>query len=72
MKQVFLIIGILSIIACILVLLFAALNMHAYYNLLDGTAAHYSRLHHRMIISFIIGVALAVIGAVCFIIRSKI
>ena len=71
MKQTLLIIGILSIIACVLFLLFAVLNMYGYYNLFDGTAAHYRRLHQRMVISFVIGIALAVICAACFIIRSK-
>ena len=72
MKKLLLIIGIVTIVACVLFVLFALLNMHAYYNLFDGTAEHYNWLHKRMIISFVIGIILAVTGAVCFIIRSKI
>lgn len=72
MKKLLLIIGIVAIIFCVLFLLFALLNMHSYYNLFDGTAEHYSRLHQRMNISFIVGAVLAVIGIACIIIRSKI
>lgn len=72
MKKVLLIIGILSIVFCVLFLLFALLNMYGYYNLFDGTAEHYRSLHNKMTASFIIGIVLAVIGAVCIIIRSKI
>ena len=72
MKRLFLIIGIVIIIAAVLFLLFALLNMHTYYNLYDGTPAHYRNLHSSMIISFIIGVVLVIIGTVCIIIRNKI
>ena len=72
MKKILLIVGVISIIVCVLFLLFALLNMHTYYNLFDGTAEHYNKLHYRMNISFIIGTVLAVIGTVCIIIRSKI
>ena len=71
MRKVLLIIGIVSIIICVLFLLFAALNMHGYYHLLDGTAGHYDRLHQRMIVYFVIGIIFAVIGAVCIILQSK-
>lgn len=72
MKKLLIIIGIVCIIGCVIFLLFALLNMHAYYNLLDGTAEHYNRLHQKMIISFAMGIVFAVIGTVCVIIRSKI
>jgi cytosine/uracil/thiamine/allantoin permease len=72
MKKLLLVVGIITIVACILFVIFALLNMHAYYNLFDGTAGHYSRLHQRMIISFAVGIVFAVIAAACFIIRSKI
>ena len=72
MKKLLLIVGIISIVVCVLLLLFAVLNMHAYYNLVDGTAGHYNRLHQRMIISFVIGSILAVIGTGCIIVHSKI
>ena len=71
MKKMLLIIGVLVIVACILFLLYGLLNMYGYHNLVDGTAGHYRRMHHRMNISFIVGAALAVIGAVCFVLRSR-
>ena len=72
MKKLLLIVGIMSIIVCVLSLLFAALNLFGYYHVLDGTAELYIRLHRRMIIFFVIGIVFAVIGIVCFIIRTKI
>lgn len=72
MKRLLLIIGIISIIACVLFLLFAFLNMFGYYNVVDGTAGLYKKMHQRMIISFTVGAVLAVIGTVCIIIQSKI
>ena len=71
MKKLSVIVGILSIIVCAIFLLLAALNMHGYYNLIDGTARHYNRLHQRMIVSFVIGIIFAGIGSACIIIRSK-
>ncbi len=72
MKKLLLVVGIVSIIACILFLLFAVLSLLGYYNVLDGSAELYNRLHQRMTTSFAVGIVLAVIGTVCFIIRSKI
>lgn len=72
MKKLLLIIGIVSLIACVLSLLLAALSLHGYYHVLDGSSELYVRLHRRMILFFIIGLVLAVIGIVCLIIRSKI
>ena len=72
MKKLLLIVGIMSMIVCVLSLLFAALSLFGYYHVLDGTAELYIRLHQRMIIFFVIGIVLAVIGIVCLIIRSKI
>ncbi|MBR6789459.1 MAG: hypothetical protein IKM31_01170 [Oscillospiraceae bacterium] len=72
MKKLLLIAGIISLTACVLSLLFSALSWFGYYHLLDGTAELYIRLHRRMIVYFVIGIILAVIGTVCFIIRSKI
>ena len=62
-----LIIGIISLIVCALSLAFSALNRHGYYHLLDGTSDLYTRLRRRMIIFFVIGSALALIGAICLI-----
>ena len=71
MKKLLLIVGIVIIIACVLSLLFALLNMYAYYNLRDGSAEHYHRLHQRMIVYFIVGLVLAVLGTVCIIFCLK-
>lgn len=71
MKEL-LIIGIISIIACVLSLLYAALNRYGYYHLHDGEGDMYTRLHRRMIVSFVVGIVLAVIGVACIIIWTKI
>ncbi len=72
MKQILLIVGIISIVLCVLSLLYASINWLGYYNLLDGSADLYARLHQRMIVFFIIGIVLAVIGIASLIIRTKI
>ena len=66
-----LIVGIILIIACVLSLLYAALNQFGYYHVLDGSGELYSMLHQRMIIFGLIGIVLAVLGTLCFIFRSK-
>lgn len=71
MKKPLLIVGVVIIIACVLSLLLALLNMHAYYNLRDGSAGHYNRLHQRAIIYFIVGIVLAAIGTACIIFWLK-
>ena len=70
MKILLLIVGIICIVAGVLSLMFAALNRHGYYNLLDGENDIYIRLRRRMIIFFAVGIVLAVIGIVCIIIYS--
>ncbi len=72
MKKLLLIIGIVSVIFCVLFLLFAILNLFGYYHVLDGSAYFYDRLYHRMIIYFVIGIVFAVIGILFLTIRSKI
>ena len=72
MKKVLLIAGILFIIVCVLCLLFAALNLHGYKNIFDGSPGLYRRLRRMYTVHFIGGGVSAVISAVCFIIRSKI
>ena len=72
MKILWLILGIVSFFACVVSLFFAALNMFGYYNVIDGSAGLYNRLHQRMIVFAVIGIVLAIIGAVCLFIRSKI
>ena len=71
MKKMLLIAGITLIIASVLSLLYAALNLFGYYHVLDGSADLYSSLHRRMITFCLIGIVLAVLGTVCFIIRLK-
>ena len=71
MKKMLLTVGIILIIACVLSLLYAALNLFVYYHALDGSAELYSRLHQRMITFGIIGIVIAVLGTLCFIFRSK-
>ena len=71
MKKMLLIAGITLIIASVLSLLYAALNLFGYYHVLDGSASLYSNLHRRMITFGLIGIVLAVLGAACFILRLK-
>ena len=72
MKKFLLIVAVLSIVFCVLSLLYAALNLFAYHNVLDGSAELYRRLHQRTVIFSVIGIVLAAAGAVFLIIRSKI
>ena len=62
--------GIVMIVACVLSVLFAALNMHAYHNMLDGSPEHYAALRRRAVVFFAIGAVLALAGAACLIIRT--
>ena len=71
MKKLLLIVGIVLIIACIIALLLAFINMQSYKSLRDGSPSHYDRLHQRMIVYFIIGIVLAVIGIACILLRFK-
>jgi len=71
MKKLLLIVGIILITAGVLFLLFGVLNWHGYYHLLDGSPEHYISMHRRMIVGFTIGSVLAVIGILCFILRTK-
>ena len=72
MKKILLILGIMCVIVCVLSLLFAALNLQGYHNVLDGSANLYNRLHQRMIIFFIVGIVSGAAGTACMIIQSKI
>ena len=66
-----LIAGIILIIAGVLSLLYAALNLFGYYHVLDGSADLYSRMYRRVITFGLSGIVLAVLGTACFIIRLK-
>ena len=70
MEILLLIIGIISMIAGVLSLLFAILSRYGYYNLLDGEGDIYTRLRRRMIVFLVVGIILAVIGTVCIIFYS--
>ena len=72
MKNLLLIVGIVLVVACIIALLFAVVNMMSYHSLRDGTAAHYQRLHQKMIIYYIVGAVLLLLAVICFVIRFKI
>lgn len=71
MKKALLVVGIIIIIAGVLSLLFAGLNLFGFYNVLDGSSELYARLHQRSIIFAVIGIVLAVIGAVCIRLRKR-
>ena len=71
MKKRLLIIGIVIIIAGVLSLLFAGLNLFGYYHVLDGTAELYGALHQRAVVFGVAGIALSVIGAVCVWLRKR-
>ena len=70
MKKLFLILGIVCIVICVFVLLFSALNLHSYHNLMDGSPEQYQRLQQRAIVSFIVGAVLAGCGALCLVLRA--
>ena len=71
MKKLLLILGIVSIIVGMIALLFSALQRHGYYHLLDGDADMYIGLRRKMIIFFVIGIVLEVIGTACIIIHAR-
>ena len=70
MKKVLLIIGMIVITHAVLSLLFSALQGYGYYHLLDGDADMYIGMHRRMILFFVIGIVLAVVGFMCIRIRN--
>ena len=71
MKKLLLIIGVVTIVAGVIALLFSALQLYGYYHLLDGEADMYVAMRWRMIISLVIGIVLMAMGAVCLIARTK-
>ena len=71
MKKALLIIGIILIVAFVLALIVALFFRYSYLHVLDGSQALYDRLHRRMIIGFVTSGVLALLSAVCFIIRAK-
>ncbi len=71
MKTVWLVVGIVMIAACILSLLFAALNWFGYYHTLDGSSELYAAMHRRMIVFGALGIVLAAVGTVCIVIHTR-
>ena len=71
MKKCLLVLGIISFFACVLLLLFAALNLHGYHHLMDGSAEHYRHLFHRAIVGFSGTALFAVAGTLCMILYAK-
>ncbi len=69
MEKLLLTAGIISMVACVLSLLYAVLNRIGYYNLLDGDGEVYKKLHRRMTYSFVLSIVFAAVGAACFLIR---
>ena len=66
-----LIIGIISLVTGALALLFSAFSAFGYYNVMDGSADLYARLHQRMTICLVVGIIFVLIGIVCMFIRCK-
>ena len=71
MKKLLLIAGIVILAAAVLSLLYALLNLLGYHNVLDGSAGLYERLHQRMLTFGIAGFILALLGALCLIVRAR-
>ena len=71
MKKILLATGIICIVACVLLLLFSALELYTYNNLYDAPPAHYENLRHAMKVSFITGIVFAVAGVACVMIHLK-
>lgn len=71
MKKWLLIVGIILIVASVVSLLFAALQLFGYYHVLDGSAALYARLHQRATVFFIAGGLLALGAVACLVLRAR-
>ena len=71
MKTFLMVVGIVLIAAAVLSLLFAAFSRYGYYHTLDGSHELYERLEARMKLFFVIGLVLAVLGAACLIVRTR-
>ncbi len=72
MKVFLLVAGIVLIVACVLSVLFAALNLFGYYHTMDGSNELYARLRSRAAVFFTVGAVTAVIAVACLVIRIKI
>ena len=71
MKTFLLIVGIIVIIACVLSVLFAALNLYGYYHTHDGSSELYARMQRRAAIFFTVGAVAAAVAVVFLIVRGR-
>ena len=71
MKKLLFIVGFIGLITGALSLLLSAFFRHGYYNVLDGSGDLYASMHQRMVVFFVIGFGLAVIGFAGMGIRAK-
>jgi len=71
MRKTLLILGVICLVACILSLAFAALNLLGYRNMQDGSSAQFSRMHRRMILFAAVGLFLGAAGIISLILRVK-
>lgn len=71
MKKLLLTVGIVLLIAGVLSLSFAALNLVASRRTLDGSASLYSRMQHRAILFLGVGLALTAGGIACLVLRAR-
>lgn len=72
MRKILLIAGIILFVACAIAFLAAIFFNYAYMHVLDGSTELYARLHSRAVIALVVGIVLAAVGIVCFIVRSKV
>lgn len=71
MKKWLLIAGIALLAACVLSLIFAAVNRFGYYHVMDGSTELYARLRSRMDLFFTAGVLCAALGGICMFFWAK-
>lgn len=71
MNRILRIAGIVIIIAGVICLLAAALQLYGYYHVMDGSAQLYHRLHRNAMIFAAVGLVLAAAGAACLLMRLK-
>ena len=68
-KTVLLVLGIAGLILGVLSLLFAAFWRFSYYHTMDGSPELYLALRRRMVLFFVVGIALAAAGGLCLLLR---
>ena len=63
--------GIVIIVAAVLSVLFAALNLFGYSHTQDGSHELYARMQRRAAIFFTVGAVSAAVAVVCLIVRTR-